>query len=267
MSSTNTNKQPVFVDRPLISRARVTNQVVGNATNLMVQGGQSPAILVDMDATLSSDNNSGGIIDSIRIVRDDIPFANNVDYTVNATTSGTAIGLSSGQVVYVEDTSVLTGSGGTEFGPGYYTYTGTVSYGGINTELNYSGVASGVNTGFSFTAFSSGQTPSVTFAVYHTRGTANPIPGDGDYAVLFAKTLPPNTAAVDCSDVMPELTVPVPQQGTTAGFTTTGVPLKNRAIYLQRGDRLYVGVVQKGNQATPSGYIPGAHVIAQGGFY
>ena len=47
----------------------------------MVQGGQTPAILVDMDATLSSDNNSGGIIDSIRIVRDDIPFANSVDYT------------------------------------------------------------------------------------------------------------------------------------------------------------------------------------------
>ena len=115
MSSTNTNKQPVFVDRPLISRARVTNQVVGNSTTLSVQGGQAPALLVDMDATLSSDNNSGGIIDSIRIVRDDIPFSTTVDYTVNASTSGTPIGLSSGQVVYVEDTSVLTGSGA-EFG-------------------------------------------------------------------------------------------------------------------------------------------------------
>ena len=266
MSSTNTNKQPVFIDRPLISRARVTNQVVGNSTNLMVQGGQTPAILVDMDATLSSDNNSGGIIDSIRIVRDDIPFANSVDYTVNASTAGNSIGFVSGQVVYVETTGVISGVGGAEFGAGYYTYTGSVAYGGINTELAYSGVGP-VNTGFTYTSFASGQTPSVTFAVYHTRGTTVPVPGDGDYTVLFTKTLPPNVAAVDCSDVMPEINVPVPQQGTTAGLTTSGVPLKNRAINLQRGDRLYVGVVQKGNQSSTSGYIPGAHIFAQGGFY
>jgi len=142
MSSTNTNKQPVFIDRPLISRARVTNQVVGNATNLMVQGGQTPAILVDMDATLSSDNNSGGIIDSIRIVRDDIPFANSVDYTVNASTAGNSIGFVSGQVVYVETTGVISGVGGAEFGAGYYTYTGSVAYAGKivtgkQNQLNY----------------------------------------------------------------------------------------------------------------------------------
>ena len=53
------------------------------------------------------------------------------------------------------------------------------------------------------------------------RGTTVPIPGDGDYAIVFAKTLLPNTAAVDCSDVMPEINVPVPQQGTTAGLTTS----------------------------------------------
>jgi hypothetical protein len=266
MSSTNTNKQPVFIDRPLISRARVTNQVVGNSTSLMVQGGQAPAILVDMDATLSSDNNSGGLVDSIRIVRDDIPFANTIDYTVNADSAGDSIGFVSGQVIYLESTGVLTGAGGAEFGAGYYTYTGSIAYGGINTELAYSGVGP-ANTGFTYTSFESGQTPSVTFAVYHTRGTTVPIPGDGDYTVLFTKTIPPNVAAVDCSDVMPEINVPVPQQGTTAGLTTSGVPLKNRAINLQRGDRLYVGVVQKGNQSTSSGYIPGAHIFAQGGFY
>ena len=33
MATTNTNKQPVFVDRPLIERKRITNQVVGAAGN------------------------------------------------------------------------------------------------------------------------------------------------------------------------------------------------------------------------------------------
>ena len=85
------------------------------------------------------------------------------------------------------------------------------------------------------------------------------------YNVLFAKTIPVNVPAVDYSDNA-EITVPVPQQGTTAGLTSTGVPLRT-AINLQRGDRLYIGVVQKGNQASSSGYIPGAHIFAQGGFY
>ena len=82
MTATNTNKQPVFVDRPLISRAKITSQVVGTSTDLNVQGGQNPALLVDMDANLSSDNNSGGIIDSIRIVRDNYSSASHSDYVV-----------------------------------------------------------------------------------------------------------------------------------------------------------------------------------------
>ena len=45
MTATNTNKQPVFVDRPLLSRTRLTNQVVGNNTDLNVQGGQSPGFV------------------------------------------------------------------------------------------------------------------------------------------------------------------------------------------------------------------------------
>jgi len=43
--------------------------------------------------------------------------------------------------------------------------------------------------------------------------------------------------------------------------------LKERGINLQRGDRLYVGVLQQGVYNNTSGYIPGAHVIAQGGYY
>ena len=56
-----------------------------------------------MDATLSSDNNSGGIIDSLMATRDDINVSVSPDYVVNASTSGDFIGLVSGQVVYIID--------------------------------------------------------------------------------------------------------------------------------------------------------------------
>ena len=89
MSASSSNKSPVFVDRPLYDSVRVTTQIAGSATanTLFVQGGQVPAILVDMDATLSEDNNSGGVIDSVKIVRND--FYRAADYTVSAATSGT----------------------------------------------------------------------------------------------------------------------------------------------------------------------------------
>lgn len=60
---------------------RVTTQTVGSASTntLFVQGGQAPSILVDMDAALSDDINSGGVIDSISIVRNDNYRA--ADYT------------------------------------------------------------------------------------------------------------------------------------------------------------------------------------------
>ncbi|NBX51026.1 hypothetical protein EBT25_14125, partial [bacterium] len=76
-----------------------------------------------MDASLSEDNNSGGIIDSILITRND--FHRGADYTVNATTSGTVISLVSGQIVNVTSTSVL--ATGTSNGVGYYTYTGATT--------------------------------------------------------------------------------------------------------------------------------------------
>jgi len=67
MSSSNTNKQPVFIDRPLFNSVRVTTNTVGSAEDLNVQGGQAPALLVDMDAAETDTNNSGGLIDSILI--------------------------------------------------------------------------------------------------------------------------------------------------------------------------------------------------------
>ncbi len=260
MSSTATNKTPVFSDRPLYDSVRVTTQTAGSVVSntLFVQGGQAPAILVDMDATLSEDNNNGGIVDSIKIVRNDYYRA--ADYTINAATSGTVVSFISGQVVNVTTTGVLTGSGAAS-GVGYYTYTGSGTLTGVNTALHYSG---GITQGFSYNGVTYGQQPAASFVVYHTRGTTTPIPANGDYRVVFVKTVPANTQEVDCSDVLPVLGSPVVSAGNTNGLGSTA-PLRNKGILLERGDRLYVGVFPDGPNA--SGYIPGAHVIAQGGFY
>lgn len=264
MATTNTNKQPVFVDRPLIQRKRITNQVVGAAGNLNVLGGQNPALIVDMDATLTSDNNSGGIVDSITIVRDNFSAEQTEDYVVDSTTSGDYISITSGQTVHIAETGVTAVPA--ESGIGYYTYTGVTPIEGYNTELIYSGDAIPIGSGFTFTSVTEATMPSVTFVCYHTRQTTVPIPANGDYGILFSKTVPINTPFVDCSDVMPELLVPMPEAGNTTGIGNA-TPLKNRGIYLQRGDRLYMGVLQDGVYNTPSGYTPGAHVISQGGYF
>jgi len=260
LSSTSSNKQPVFVDRPLYDSVRVTTQIAGSqaSNTLFVQGGQVPAILVDMDATLSEDNNNGGVVDSIKIIRNDYYRA--ADYTVNATTSGTVVSIVSGQVVNVASTGVLTGSA-TASGIGYYTYTGATTLTGVNTALTYSG---GITQGFTYNGVSYGYQPAVTFVLYHTRGTTTPVPANGDYKVIFAKTVPANTQEVDCSDVLPVIATPVVSAGNTAGLGNTA-PLRNKGIYLERGDRLYVGVFP--DAPNISGYAPGAHVIAQGGFF
>jgi len=259
MTTTNTNKQPVFVDRPLVRSTRLTNQVVGSESSFVVLGGQNPAILVDMDAALASDNNSGGVIDAIRIHRDNTNVTLTPDYTINSTTSGDYIGLVSGQTIFIQETGVLSNPAGS--GVGYYTYVNPTATGSVNTEIEYSG-----EPDFTFTPVESGVLPSLTFVAYLTSGTTVPIPGDGDYKLLFTKTLGVNEVAADCTDELPELATPVPNTGNTQGLGPAS-PLRNRAIHLQRGMRLYVGIQQRGVYNTPSGYIPGVHVIAQGGFY
>jgi len=174
-------------------------------------------------------------------------------------TSGTVVSISSGQVVLVSDTGVV--STAAESGFGYYTYTGSTTLTGINTELLYSG---GTTSGFSYQGVNYSYQPEVTFVFYHTRGTTTPIPASGDYRVLFAKQIPANTASVDCSDVMPQVSVPVMAAGNTTGLGSTA-PLRNKGIYLERGDRLYVGVFPDGPNV--SGYTNGVHVYAQGGFF
>lgn len=259
MSSTSTNKQPLLIDRPLFDSVRVTTQTVGSASvnTLFVQGGQAPSILVDMDAALSEDNNSGGIVDSITITRNDAYRA--ADYTLDTTTSGNAVSLVSGQIVSITTTGAM--NTGTASGVGYYTYTGSTTITGKLGALNYSG---GLSSGFNFLGVGYGYQQPVTFAFYQTRGTTTPIPGSGDYRLLFAKTVPANTQSVDCSDVMPIVAVPMPNAGNTNGLGQTA-PLRNKGIYLERGDRIYVGVFPDGPNS--SGYIPGVHVYAQGGFY
>ncbi len=259
MASTSTNKQPLLIDRPLFDSVRVTTQTVGSSTTntLFVQGGQAPSILVDMDAALQEDNNNGGVVDSITISRND--FYRGADYTVNASTSGTVISLVSGQVVFIAATGVLATAPGS--GYGYYTYTGATTLTGVNTALVYSG---GTSSGFAYNGVAYGYQPAVTFVFYQTRGTTVPIPASGDYRVLFAKTLPANSGTVDCSDLMPQLAAPVAQAGNTTGLGSTA-PLRNKGIYLERGDRIYVGVFPDGPNI--SGYIPGAHITAQGGFF
>jgi hypothetical protein len=259
LSSTSTNKQPLLIDRPLFDSVRVTTQTVGSSTTntLFVQGGQAPSILVDMDAALQEDNNNGGVVDSITISRND--FYRGADYTVNASTSGTVISLVSGQVVFVAATGVLATAPGS--GYGYYTYTGATTLTGVNTALVYSG---GTSSGFAYNGVAYGYQPAVTFVFYQTRGTTVPIPASGDYRVLFAKTLPANSGTVDCSDVMPQLAAPMAQAGNTTGLGSTA-PLRNKGIYLERGDRIYVGVFPDGPNI--SGYTPGVHITAQGGFF
>ena len=261
MSSTASNKQPLLVDRPLFDSVRVTTQTVGSASTntLFVQGGQAPSILVDMDAALSDDNNSGGVVDSITIARND--FYRAADYTVNASTSGTPISLVSGQIVFVSATGVLTGGGAPFSGYGYYTYTGANTLTGVNTALNYSG---GIASGFEYKGVAFGYQQAVTLVFYQTRGTTLPIPASGDYRLIFAKTVPANTQVVDCSDVMPQLATPVMNAGNTTGLGN-GSPLRNKGIYLERGDRLYVGVFPDGPNS--SGYTAGVHVTAQGGMF
>lgn len=259
MSSTATNKQPLLIDRPLFDSVRVTTQTVGSSTanTLFVQGGQAPSILVDMDAALQEDNNNGGVVDSITITRND--FYRNADYTVNTTTSGTVISLVSGQVVFIAETGVVGTAPAS--GYGYYTYTGATTLTGVNTALVYSG---GTASGFDYNGVTYGYQPEVTFVFYQTRGTTVPVPASGDYRILFAKTVPASSGTVDCSDVMPQLAAPVVAAGNTNGLGTTA-PLRNKGIYLERGDRIYVGVFPDGPNI--SGYTPGAHVYAQGGFF
>jgi hypothetical protein len=63
---------------------------------------------------------------------------------------------------------------------------------------------------------------------------------------------------------MPQVAVPTVSAGNTTGLGNAS-PLRNKGIYLERGDRIYVGVYAEGPNT--AGYAKGAHIIAQGGFF
>ncbi len=262
MSSTSTNKQPLLVDRPLSDTVRVTTQTVGQeSTNtLFVQGGQAPALLVDMDAATSDDNNNGGIVDAIQITRDDFYRGN--DYVLSATTSGSGISLVSGQIIYAQDCQQSAVTAVKNGGDNYYKYKGSSAVTGLISALDFTNTAT--TTGYEDLGLVHGKQPEVTFVFYQTRGTTTPIPASGDYKVLFAKTVPAESGTIDCSDLMPQVAVPTVSAGNTTGLGNAS-PLRNKGIYLERGDRIYVGVYAEGPNT--AGYAKGAHIVAQGGFF
>ena len=262
MSSTSTNKQPLLVDRPLSDTVRVTTQTVGQeSTNtLFVQGGQAPALLVDMDAATSDDNNNGGIVDSIQITRDDKHRGN--DYVLDSTTSGTASSFISGQIIYAKDSQQSAVTAVKNAGNKYYKFIGSTPVTGLISAFDFTNTAT--TTGYTDLGLVHGKQPEVTFVFYQTRGTTTPIPASGDYKVLFAKTVPAESGTIDCSDLMPQVAVPTVSAGNTTGLGNAS-PLRNKGIYLERGDRIYVGVYAEGPNT--AGYAKGAHVIAQGGFF
>lgn len=267
MSSTSTNKQPLLVDRPLFDSVRVTTQTVGSQSSntLFVQGGQAPAILVDMDAAISEDNNSGGVVDAILITRNN--SYRTEDYTLNTTNKDTVVALKSGMVVYMEDPTQATVASNS-YKYGHYTYTGAAVLSGVLKGLNYSGALTlGFNYEGTYYGNSAYNQPAVTYVFYQTRGTTTPIPASGDYNILFSKTVPASTQSCDCSDVMPHLAAPGVHSAyaSTTGDSRAGLPIRNRGVYLERGDRLYVGVFAEGPNT--AGYASGVNVTAQGGFF
>ena len=265
MSSTSTNKQPLLVDRPLFDSVRVTTQTVGqeSSNTLFVQGGQAPSILVDMDAALSEDNNNGGVIDSIQITRNDKYRGN--DYVLDSTTSGTASSFVSGQIIYAKDSQQSAVTAVKNAGNKYYKFIGSTPVTGLISAFDFTNTAT--TTGYTDLGLVRGKQPEVTFIFYQTRGTTTPIPASGDYNILFSKTVPAETAVCDCSDVMPHLATPGIHSAyaSSTGDTRAGLPIRNRGIYLEQGDRLYVGVYAEGNNS--AGYAAGANITAQGGFF
>jgi len=253
-----------LVDRPLYNEALLTTNIAGNASTVNVQGGQSPALLVDMDAALAVDTNNGGLVESIWIRRQSnyCPAA----YTVNVASSGDLITLQSGMTVYVESTTPITATAPAS-GAGYYTYTGATNpFTGVNTAIHYSG---GLANGFTFAGSGYGFTPPVQFAFYHTRGTTTPIPGgnNNDYHTIFVADLPANSGQIDCAEFMPHVQTPVPATSQVSGLAA-GEPVQNRGIYLQRGDRLYVAQVANGALPTGTSDVnAGYYVTAEGGYY
>ena len=137
MATTGVNRQPMLVDRPLIEVEVLTTAAVGNRNNddYRVQGGQGPVLLVDMDSTLTDDDVSGGLIDTIEIIRNEaIP---DTDVFIQADAYASEVTYTTGTIAYIPS--------GTGFG-----------------TLNYINVPSPIAIDYTIT--STGYANSITYA-------------------------------------------------------------------------------------------------------
>lgn len=155
-------------------------------------------------------------------------------------------------------------------GPGYYRYTAT------NSSTKYTR-ATQVTSASGFTFI--GPTIQTDFeevevCFYHVRQKVNPVANDGDYRFIGSTKLGSNDNRADALLSLPHLSTPVPYVAGTATVDSQGTaiksleidkPVKNRGLYLQRGDALYIGLYA--SSATSVNYSPGVTVIAQGGYY
>jgi hypothetical protein len=143
-------------------------------------------------------------------------------------------------------------------GPGFYQYRNSNSISLVDrttslTELN----------GFVFLGTSLEQTfEPLEICFYHVRQKVNPLANDGDYKFIGVVKLPEDKSRVDGLASLPHMSVPVPN---VSGTLNDDIPGKNRGLFLQRGDAIYVGLYASKN--TSINYTPGVTVIAQGGYY
>lgn len=155
-------------------------------------------------------------------------------------------------------------------GPGFYKYTNAnvlTSY-DRTTKLT-------VDNGFQFIgSVLSDDFENVEVCFYHVRQKVNPVANDGDYKFIGSAKLLSNQNRTDALSSLPHLSVPVPYAGGTGSVNENGEvtatleidkPLKNRGLFLQRGDALYCGIYA--TNGTAVNYAPGVTVIAQGGYY
>lgn len=173
--------------------------------------------------------------------------------------------ISSNNFVFLGETL-----GSYDNGAGYYIYSATTSL------TDYTRVTEVTEAnGFTYIGqFISSDFDEVEVCFYHVRQKVNPVANDGDYKFLGSTKLGVTDTRADALLSMPHLSTPVPYVGGTASVATNGTileslaidkPLKNRGLFLQRGDALYVGLYA--TDGTSVNYAKGLTVIAQGGYY
>ena len=155
-------------------------------------------------------------------------------------------------------------------GPGFYKYTNA------NVLATYDRATRlTLENGFQYIGtVLSDEFESIEVCFYHVRQKVNPVANDGDYKFIGSAKLQSSDTRTDALLSLPHLSVPVPYAGGTGSIDQNGEitgtlaidkPLKNRGLYLQRGDALYCGIYA--TNGTAVNYAPGVTVIAQGGYY